>query len=228
MRQIFILSPAKTSGERAKLLYNPHARFALACRLREEGAPLWEVFSFLSGLYFRGKVTYAKFFARPPKRLPGVYVVTSNRGILPVDLPVTVEELQAFSAVPIDPRDDRYLGPLSRDAALLAKVTGASCRAVFLGSISTERYVQPLLGAFGERLLFPAAFVGRGDMSRGALLLRAAAASQELEYGTLVGAVRHGKRPEKLPPRTWGYRLLEGKTELPKPTSATPRRSGQR
>ena len=84
----------------------------------------------------------------------------------------------------------------------------------FLGSISTQRYVEPLLTAFGTRLLFPPAFLGRGDMSRGGLLLRAAAAANELAYEPLAGAVRHGKRPAKLPPRTWGYRILEGTTVL--------------
>jgi hypothetical protein len=70
-----------------------------------------------------------------------------------------------------------------------------------LGSVATGKYVDVLLGAFGERLLFPPEFVGRGDMSRGALLLRAAEAGTELTYGPVVGAIRRGRRPPKLAPR---------------------------
>jgi hypothetical protein len=51
---------------------------------------------------------------------------------------------------------------------------------------------------FGRRLVFPSTFVGRGDMSRGGLLLRHARDGRELEYEPVVGAVRHGKRPPKL------------------------------
>ena len=57
-----------------------------------------------------------------------------------------------------------------------------------------------LLDAFGERLVFPIAFVGRGDMSRGGLLLRHAREGRELEYVPVRGAVRHGQRPPKLEP----------------------------
>ena len=44
------------------------------------------------------------------------------------------------------------------------------------------------------------AFVGRGDMSRGGLLLRHASNGVELDYAPIAGAVLHGKRPPKLPP----------------------------
>ena len=72
--------------------------------------------------------------------------------------------------------------------------------AVLLGSIATNKYVDPLTQVFGERLLFPKDFIGRGDMSRGGLMLRHAAAGQELEYIPVATAVRHGKRPPKLAP----------------------------
>jgi hypothetical protein len=57
-----------------------------------------------------------------------------------------------------------------------------------------------LLAVLGERLHFPAEFVGRGDMSRGGLLLRAVRAGVELAYLPVAGAVRHGARPPRLPP----------------------------
>ncbi|HEV8347452.1 MAG TPA: hypothetical protein VGQ16_12805, partial [Vicinamibacterales bacterium] len=71
---------------------------------------------------------------------------------------------------------------------------------VLLGSIASRKYVDVLLEIFGDRLRFPVEFVGRGDMSRGGLLLRMAAAGMELEYGPVAGAVLHGARPPKLPP----------------------------
>ena len=57
---------------------------------------------------------------------------------------------------------------------------------------------------FGQRLCFPADFVGRGDMSRGGLLLRCAVDRCELTYISVAGAVRKGKRPPKLEPRRYG------------------------
>ena len=71
---------------------------------------------------------------------------------------------------------------------------------VLLGSIATPKYVDVLLAAFGGSLLFPGDFVGRGDMSRGGLLLRAARAGEELGYRSVAGAERHGRRPAKLEP----------------------------
>src|SRR5438067_7656463 len=115
MRQLFILSPAKTSGERANLIYNRLAKFALAQRLQSgKSVALGEVFSFLSGLYFRGKITYAQTYAHPPRAVPGVIVITSHRGLLPADVPVSLTEIRAFSEVPIDPDEPRYVEPLTR------------------------------------------------------------------------------------------------------------------
>src|SRR5438552_15335378 len=83
-RRIFVLSPARCDGERAEMMLAPRARFPLAQRLRTtEGAPLGEVMSFLSGLYFRGKLTYAETFARPPARAAGILVITTNAGLQP-------------------------------------------------------------------------------------------------------------------------------------------------
>jgi len=59
--------------------------------------------------------------------------------------------------------------------------------------------VGPLLDVFGDRLLFPATFAGRGDMSRGGLLLRCAQSGTPLECVPVRGAVRHGPKPAKLP-----------------------------
>jgi hypothetical protein len=216
--RIFILSPANSAGERANLIYNPAARFGLARRLQQgEKVPLAEIFSFLSGLYFRGKYTYASKFARPPGKFPGVHVITSNRGLLPVDHPTSLAELRAFASTPIDPKEPAYVEPLNRSARRAAKTIGRNCEIVLLGSIGTGKYADILVEHFQEQLLFPTSFVGRGDMSRGGLLLRSVAESQELEYAPISGSTRHGKRPEKLPPKRWGYKIMEGKTVIGQP-----------
>ena len=200
-RRIFLLSPAHCGGERARLVFNPRARFDLAQRLRAaSGAPLGEVFSFLSGLYFRGKLAYAEAFARPPAGRPGVLVITPTDGLVPAEEPVDFARLRRFAEVDIGKGNARYVEPLLRDAHRLAGTLDPRCEVVLLGSIATGKYLGPLLGAFGERLRFPAEFVGRGDMSRGGLLLRCAQAGTELDYIGVSGAVRRGPRPPRLIP----------------------------
>jgi hypothetical protein len=108
-------------------------------------------------------------------------------------------DVRAFAAVPVHAGEPRFRLPLERDARLLASRLDARAEVVLLGSIASDKYVAPLLAVFAERLLFPAAFVGRGDMSRGGLMLRAARAGVELAYVPVQGAVRHGPRPPRLP-----------------------------
>ena len=180
------------------------AQFPLARRLRGPDLPtLGEVFTFLSGLYFRGKLAYAKAFAGADAGASAVLVITPNRGLLPADLPVGLPDLQAFAEVDIDEDDPRYRKPLERDVRNLVRHLPAEANVVLLGSVATAKYVDILLETFGERLLFPAEFVGRGDMSRGGLLLRCAVDRRELEYIPVKGAVRKGKRPPKLEPRRY-------------------------
>ncbi len=181
------------------MLLNPVASFALAERLRSrEGADLGDVFSFLSGLYFRGKLAYARAFARPPSGLPPAMIITTDRGLMTPEERVRREDLLAFSEVDIAVGGERYLAPLRRDVAALAEQMPQSALAILLGSIATGKYVDTLLAAFGTRLVFPSTFVGRGDMSRGGLLLRSTRSGDELEYTSVTGAVLHGTRPPKL------------------------------
>ena len=200
--RIFLLSPAYSGGKRAELLLGGRGRFPLAERLRAgAGVPIGEAFSFLSGLYFRGKLTYALRFARAPAGLPGVQVITTNRGLLPADTPVTMDDLRAFAATGIRANDPDYHEPLRRDLAVIREAErgrAAPLEVVLLGSVATGKYVDVLLDVVGERLFFPTEFVGRGDMSRGALLLRAARADQELAYVRVASALRRGPRPRKL------------------------------
>jgi hypothetical protein len=72
--------------------------------------------------------------------------------------------------------------------------------------VATGKYVEPLLEALGRRLVFPQDFVGRGDMSRGALMLRSAAAGRELTYTAVSAALHRGARPPRLSPRAAGAR----------------------
>lgn len=171
---------------------------------RGERVPIGEIFRFLSGLYFRGKLAYATTFARPPRNVSGAWVITTNQGLMEIDAAIDLKQLRSFADVDIDGQDPRYRKPLERDARRLAVKLPADGEAILLGSISTAKYVEVLLACFGARLKFPIEFVGRGDMSRGGLLLRSAVDRRELEYVPVQGAVRHGKRPPKLPPRRYG------------------------
>ena len=199
--RIFLLSPAYCGGERARLFWNPRSTFELAQRLRSpEGAPLGDVFSFLSGLYFRGKLAYAREFAAPPPGVPGALVITPNEGLRSPDEPITAARLKRFARGDIDLKKRSYRQPLLRDARLIAEAAGDSYEVVLLGSVASGKYVDVLLKVFGERLVFPISFVGRGDMSRGGLMLRCARSGVELDYVPVAGAVRHGPRPPKLPP----------------------------
>ena len=192
---VFLLSPARCDGRRAKVLLNPTATFPLAIRLREpEGAPIGEVFAFLSGLYFRGKITYAGMFG--PQ---STWVITTDRGLVTPHTRVTRANLEAFASVDLADAGDEFLIPFTRDAERIARES-RDAPIVLLGSIASKKYVDPLLRVFGERLVFPREFVGRGDMSRGGLLLRHVTAGTQLEYTPVATAVRHGKRPPKLEP----------------------------
>jgi hypothetical protein len=196
--RIFLLSPANFSGSRAQLVLRETAQFPLAVRLRSQNVALGEIFSFVSGLYFRGKLAYARAYAAPPPGLPGIVVITASGGLVSPDKLFTLGELREVVAGNVDAGEPRYRLPLERDARLLCEHMGKDCEVVLLGSIATPKYVEPLLGVFGERLMFPAEFVGRGDMSRGGLMLRCAREQAQLTYVSVAGAVRHGTRPAKL------------------------------
>src|SRR3712207_1872396 len=109
--RVFLLSPAHLGGKRAALLLREEAAFPLAVRLRQPGGvPLGEAFSFLSGLYFRGKLAYATRFARPPRGIAGAQVITANRGLVAADAAVTPAELQALGALGIHRSEERRVG----------------------------------------------------------------------------------------------------------------------
>jgi hypothetical protein len=206
--RIFLLSPAYAGSERARMILREQARFSLARRLRgKSGAPIADVFTFLSGLYFRGKIAYATVFARPARGTPGVLVITPTRGLVGARTRIRLDDLREFAEVDIHESDPRYRLPIERDARRLATKLPTQSEVVLLGSIATGKYVEILLTTFGDRLRFPAEFVGRGDMSRGGLMLRCAVDGQELSYVPVAGAIVNGKRPPKLAPRRYAAGL---------------------
>jgi hypothetical protein len=211
MTRTFLLSPAYAAGRRAQILLGERAEFHLARRLREaETVSLGEVFAFLSGLYFRGKLAYANAFARPD--CSRVLVITPTRGLVPAVAPVTLSDLREFAEVDIEEGDPRYRKPLERDLRRLVRRLSPRCEVVLLGSVATDKYLSVLLDILPEWVRFPAEFVGRGDMSRGGLLLRCAVGRTELSYIPVQDAVRKGKRPPKLEPRRYFTRCQPQKT----------------
>src|SRR5512134_3643296 len=123
--QVFLLSPANCGGIRARRVVSDAAQFPLAEQLRTPGgASLGEVFSFVSGLYFRGKLAYARRFRRPPDPTDrvvagGILVITPNAGLRAADVAVTRDSIQRFACEPIDLGNDRYRRPLEQGARAL-------------------------------------------------------------------------------------------------------------
>jgi hypothetical protein len=180
--RVFLLSPAHAGGERARMLLREGSQSEVAIRLRRGAATLGEAFTFISGLYFRGKLAYAEAYAAPPPGVPGALVITGGQGLLPPETPVTLEQLLEIAAVPIDLANPGYRLPLERDCRLLEEASGSQCDIVLLGSLATPKYLEPVMKIFGNRLLVPQEFIGRGDLSRGGLMLRCVREGSQLTY----------------------------------------------
>lgn len=192
--RIFLLSPGSLTGKRAALLLDDSSDVPLARTFRSRaGVSLGELFAFISPLYFRGKRAYARKFASPPPRMAGTFVITADRGLVPTEAPVRPEDLRAMAQRTIDPQEPSYVEPLVESARELRERVG-SLEPVLLGSIATDKYVGPLAPVFGRSLRFPAAFVGRGGLSRGSLLLRRVNEGRELDYVVAQGTERAGPR----------------------------------
>jgi hypothetical protein len=188
MNRVFVLSPANCNGVRAQWLLRKNSRSDLAQRLRNSGARLGEVFSFLSALYFRGKLAYAQAFSCPPSDCPGIFIITPSAGLVPHDTLIQLPKLRGFSRVPIHVKSQVYYSSLRRTAKKLASGIGPDCEVVLLGSLARRKYLEILSPIFGSRLMVPAEFIGRGDMSRGGLLLSYVRENRELNYvnGTIL------------------------------------------
>jgi hypothetical protein len=180
------------------MLVREQARFDLAVKLRDGTATIGDIYSFISGLYFRGKMAYAEAFGAAPLGVSPALVIVPGAGLIPPETPITIEQLQAIAEIPVDERNEIYRVALLRAAKLLDQHAGPTCLHVLLGSVASGKYTGPLIEVFGERLVFPTDFVGRGDMSRGGLMLRHAHSEVELPYAPIRGAVLHGARPPRL------------------------------
>lgn len=188
MARIFLLSPASLNGIRAKQLMSPRAQFEAARLFRsDEGVPIGMAFAFMSALYFRGKIAYARHFAAPPHETAGsgVYVITPGFGLVDPEWRIDQERMKTMRKVPVDAKKRSYRKPLERDARALAESLRPDDEVVLLGSVATGKYVDVLWPVFGDRLRFPGIFAGLGDMSRGGLMLRAVRENRELEYAML-------------------------------------------
>jgi hypothetical protein len=180
------------------MLMRPDSKMALACRLRDGQLTLGAAFEFMSGLYFRGKLAYASEF---DPTFPQTFVITPTRGLQSPDLRITAALLEEFAGVDVHADDERYRAALELDATALARQLPAEGRVILLGSVATGKYVDVLAPLLGDRLYYPSAFVGRGDMSRGGLLLRSSRSGVELDYVRISAGMRpRGPRPGRLGP----------------------------
>jgi hypothetical protein len=196
MPTVFLLSPAHCGGRRASILLNTKSEAVTAREFRSGTMSLGRAFAFMSGLYFRGKLAYAERFGEP-------LVITPTRGLQPASLPFNLKLLREFAVGDVSLDNPGYRLALEKDTKALARKIGRAGQVVLLGSVASGKYVDVLLPILGDRLRYPTSFIGRGDMSRGGLLLRSAASGDELEYQLLTAGVRpRGPRPPKLDPAT--------------------------
>ena len=214
MRPVFLLSPAYCGGRRASILLNPKSPAVTSRELRAGQLSLGRAFAFMSGLYFRGKLSYAQRFG-------DALVITPTRGLQDPDRPFTLALLREFAVGDVSLDNPEYRSALERDVIALSTRIGKKAQVVLLGSVASGKYVDVLLPILGDRLRYPISFVGRGDMSRGGLLLRSAASGEELEYGPLTAGVRpRGPRPPKLDPSTRVAVSWEHETDAPRTRAA--------
>src|SRR3954470_5699310 len=109
---VFLLSPARCDGRRASILLSEAAQFPLAARLREAPQPIGDVFSFLSGLYFRGKLAYAREFGRHTINEPGILVITTNRGLVPPETLISLDDVRSFALIDLEGGGELFREPL--------------------------------------------------------------------------------------------------------------------
>jgi hypothetical protein len=194
VKRVFLLSPANCNGVRAGWILRRNARSDIAKRLRDPaGVPLAELYSFLSALYFRGKLTYARAFANPPLSTAGVMIITPTAGLMPDGATVGLSTLRGFSRVPINVKNRRYRTAFLRGLRQLARDVGPDCEVILLGSIATGKYLDLVQQVFADQLRVPAEFIGLGDMSRGALLLQSVKEQRELNYISVATVPKRGR-----------------------------------
>lgn len=192
MANVFLLSPANLSGTRARQMISPRAMSAAGIAYRsQDGVRIADAFTFMSALYFRGKHAYVRAFAAPHPRIgETAYVIAPGYGLVTLDWRLDQEKMKKLARTKIDVRSRAYTAPLRRACRELESKLEPEDIVVLLGSVASGKYVDVLEPIFGARLRFPRIFAGMGDMQRGSVMLKAAAAKRELEYVDLTHA-RH-------------------------------------
>ena len=173
-------------------LRRPDAPSTFARRLRKEGVPLGDAFSFLSGLYFRGKLEYARVFARAPAARDGIHIITMTDGLVSPDARISAADLERYALCVDGART--AVAALEQTATTLSRRLASDAEVVLLGSVSTGKYTDLLAPIFGDRLVFPRDVLHIGQLARGALFLRCARDREELEYVAVTEIVRAGRR----------------------------------
>ncbi len=159
---------------------SPRAKFDVAVQYRsDEGVAIADAFAFMSALYFRGKIAYARHFGG------AAFVIAPGFGLVAPEWRITEARMKKLRKTEVDASNRSYAKPLREHATAIAAGIDEDAQVVLLGSVATGKYVDILLPIFGGRLVFPACFAGLGDMSRGGLMLRAVRENRELEYTTL-------------------------------------------
>lgn len=200
---IFLLSPAKAGGRRYSILMRDEASFPLALKFRAGSATLGQIYSFISGLYFRGKLAYTAAFGAAPGQSSSALVIVPGLGLLPPETVFSPEQLRATAQIDVHEDNPVHHDSLFAAAGSVDRATGHQCSFVLLGSVASAKYTAALLKVLDRRLLFPAEFIGRGDMSRGGMMLRSAASGQELTYVPVSGTQLRGPRPARLNSQKW-------------------------
>jgi hypothetical protein len=135
MSTFFLLSPASLNGLRAKQLTSPRAKFELAQQYRtEEGVAIADAFAFMSALYFRGKIAYARAFAATDS----IFVITPGYGLVPPDWRITEERMKRMRRTDIDVASRNYVRPLREHARELAANCGDDARVGRRGGVATR------------------------------------------------------------------------------------------
>ena len=125
------------------MLLRPAATFELAERLRGGSVSIGEVYTFISGLYFRGKMAYAAAFANAPNDVHSAMIIVPGQGLVPVETPVTSEQLTTIGSVSIENDLQVFRTALVRDALRMEQAAGPDCSFVLLGSIASDKYTEP-------------------------------------------------------------------------------------
>lgn len=185
---IFLLSPANVNGRRAEHFTRKGASGALALGYQAGELAIDEAFAYISALYFRGKVAYAREFGSGRGEVSGAQIIVPGFGLVPFGWVLDAERMKKLRRTSVDAATPAYRKPLERSVRALASELRGDDRVVLLGSLATGKYLDVLVPLLGERLMYPALFAGTGDMRRGALMLRAAAARAELAYEPVVAA----------------------------------------